>query len=47
MPSLRHAGQCEENPASMLVQCPQSCGMCQGLETFYRTAVGGEAKDEL
>merc|ERR1712060_110681 len=40
-------GECEENPNSMMVQCPQSCGLCHGLESFYRTAVGGDPKDEL
>merc|ERR1712060_521493 len=46
-PAWAAAGECDENPNSMSTQCPQSCGLCQGLEQFYRTAIGGEAKDEL
>jgi len=40
-------GQCESNPTAMLSLCPQSCGVCHDLELFYRTAIGGESKDEL
>jgi hypothetical protein len=39
-------GQCEMNPLSMNTLCPQSCGLCQGLEMFYRSAFG-TTKDEL
>jgi len=27
--------------------CPGACGLCAELEKFYRTAIGGDAKDEL
>ena len=38
-------GQCESNEEAMLTLCPQSCGLCQQLEVYYKG--GNGLKDEL